>query len=97
MSFAINWYVLNVKSPWVRKMYESLTKVSLNSLFPLLKTIQQCSERNKVILSKLSSSYAFVNINSSLEFRRTLSVNDAVVPVKIYALDKTLSLNNKID
>ncbi|GAA0740315.1 UpxY family transcription antiterminator [Gaetbulibacter jejuensis] len=77
MSFKIGWYVLYVKSRWEKKVHESLNNISLESFLPLVKTTQQWSDRRKIILKPLFPSYVFVNINSSLEFHKALTVNGA--------------------
>ena len=75
MNFAIGWYALYVKSRWEKKVYESLKDISLEPFLPQIKTIKQWSDRKKTILKPLFPSYVFVNINSSLEFHKALSVN----------------------
>lgn len=77
MNFIIGWYALYVKSRWEKKVYESLKDISLESFLPQIKTIRQWSDRKKTILKPLFPSYVFVNINSSLEFHKALSVNGA--------------------
>jgi transcriptional antiterminator RfaH len=75
MKFKLGWHVLYVKSRWEKKVCESLTEISLDPFLPLVKTIRQWSDRKKTILEPLFPSYVFVNINSSLEFHKALSVN----------------------
>ncbi|MEM6684288.1 MAG: transcription termination/antitermination NusG family protein, partial [Bacteroidota bacterium] len=77
MSLSIGWYVLYVRSRCEKKVYESLKEISLESYLPQVKTIQQWSDRKKVVHKPLFPSYIFVNINSSLEFHKALSVNGA--------------------
>ncbi|WP_298510546.1 UpxY family transcription antiterminator [uncultured Kordia sp.] len=75
MNFKIGWHVLYVKSRWEKKVCESLKEISLDPFLPLVKTIRQWSDRKKTILEPLFPSYVFVNIHSSLEFHKALSVN----------------------
>lgn len=75
MNFPTGWLVLYVKSRCEKKVYESLKEVSLESFLPQIKTVRQWSDRKKTIIKPLFPSYVFVNINSSLEFYRALSVN----------------------
>lgn len=82
MNFTIGWYVLYVKSRWEKKVYESLKDISLESFLPQIKTIKQWSDRKKTILEPLFPSYVFVNINSSLEFHKALSVNGACAYIR---------------
>jgi len=69
------WHVLYVKSRWEKKVYESLKENSIESFLPQAKRIRQWSDRKKTILKPLFPSYVFVNLNSSLEFYKALSVN----------------------
>jgi transcription antitermination factor NusG len=82
MNFTIGWYALYVKSRWEKKVYESLKDISLESFLPQIKTIKQWSDRKKTILKPLFPSYVFVNINSSLEFHKALSVNGACAYIR---------------
>ena len=82
MKFNIGWHVLYVKSRWEKKVYESLQDISLESFMPQVKTIRQWSDRKKTILKPLFPSYVFVNINSSLEFQKALSVNGACTYIR---------------
>ncbi|MBC8756889.1 UpxY family transcription antiterminator [Kordia sp. YSTF-M3] len=77
MNFTTGWHVIYVKSRWENKVNNSLQEISLESFLPQVKTISQWSDRKKTILKPLFPSYVFVNINSSLEFYKALSVNGA--------------------
>jgi transcriptional antiterminator RfaH len=82
MTFNIGWHVLYVKSRWEKKVHVSLQEISLESFLPQVKTVQQWSDRKKTIIKPLFPSYVFVNINSSLEFHKALSVNGACAYVR---------------
>lgn len=82
MTFNIGWHVLYVKSRWEKKVYASLQEISLESFLPQVKTVQQWSDRKKTIIKPLFPSYVFVNINSSLEFHKALSVNGACAYIR---------------
>lgn len=82
MNFTIGWYVLYVKSRWEKKVYESLKDIFLESFLPQIKTVKQWSDRKKTILKPLFPSYVFVNINTSLEFHKALSVNGACAYIR---------------
>ncbi|WP_340202265.1 UpxY family transcription antiterminator [Ascidiimonas sp. W6] len=82
MNFTIGWYALYVKSRWENKVYESLNDISLESFLPQIKTIRNWSDRKKTILKPLFPSYVFVNIKSSLEFHKALSVNGACAYIR---------------
>lgn len=77
MNFNIGWHVLYVKSRWEKKVYESLKEISIESFLPQVKTVRQWSDRKKIVLKPLFPSYVFVNINTSLEFHKAISVNGA--------------------
>jgi transcription antitermination factor NusG len=82
MNFTIGWYALYVKSRWEKNVYESLKDISLESFLPQIKTVKQWSDRKKTILKPLFPSYVFVNINTSLEFHKALSVNGACAYIR---------------
>lgn len=75
MKFTNGWYALYVKSRCEKKVHKSLKDISLESFLPQVIKIRQWSDRKKTILKPLFPSYVFVNINSSLEFHKALSVN----------------------
>ncbi|MBC8757065.1 UpxY family transcription antiterminator [Kordia sp. YSTF-M3] len=77
MKFKLGWYVLYVKSRWEKKVHDSLEEISIEPFLPKIKTIQQWSDRKKTILKPLFPSYVFVNIKSSLDFHKALSVDGA--------------------
>lgn len=82
MNFNTGWRVLYVKSRWEKKVHESLKEISLESFLPQVKTIRQWSDRKKTILRPLFPSYVFVNINSSLELHKALSVDGACAYIR---------------
>jgi transcriptional antiterminator RfaH len=82
MSILKGWYVLYVKSRFEKKVDEYLKYISLESFLPQVEVIQQWSDRKKTILKPLFPSYVFVNINSSLEFHRALSVSGACAYIR---------------
>ena len=82
MNFTIGWHVLYVKSRWERRVYESLRDIDLEAFLPEVKTVRKWSDRKKTILLPLFPSYVFVNINSSLEFHKALSVNGACAYIR---------------
>ncbi|MGY0408867.1 MAG: transcription termination/antitermination NusG family protein [Polaribacter sp.] len=82
MNFNIGWHVIYVKYRWEKKVHESLQEISLESFLPQIKTIKQWSDRKKTVLKPLFPSYVFVNINTSLEFHKALSVNGACTYIR---------------
>ncbi|TYP74364.1 UpxY family transcription antiterminator [Aquimarina intermedia] len=80
--FTKGWHVIYVKSRQERKVYDSLMKMSIESFLPLVKTVRQWSDRKKTIEIPLFPSYVFVNIHSSLDFYRALSVEGACAYIR---------------
>lgn len=74
MNFNIGWHILYVKSRCEKKVYQSLKDIDLDSFLPEYKTVKQWSDRKKTIIKPLFPSYVFVNINSSMDFHKALSV-----------------------
>ncbi|WP_372339296.1 UpxY family transcription antiterminator [Flavobacterium sp. '19STA2R22 D10 B1'] len=63
-------------------MHESLKDISLETFLPQVKTIKQWSDRKKTVLKPLFPSYVFVNVKSSIEFYKALSVHGACVYIR---------------
>ncbi len=82
MSFKNGWYVIYVNPNSEKKVYERLTDISIESFMPEIKTIRKWSDRKKTIFKPLFPSYIFVNINSSKEFHKALSVYGACAYIK---------------
>lgn len=76
------WYVLYVKSRYERKVYEALQSLSIEAFLPLVKEQRNWSDRKKMVEKPLFPSYVFVNINSSLDFYKTLAVNGACMYIR---------------
>lgn len=74
-SFQDGWHVLYVKSKHEKKVSSLLEELEIESFLPLVKTIRKWKDRKKVILQPLFPSYVFVNVKSSLEFYKALSVD----------------------
>lgn len=77
MIFKIGWHVIYVRSRWEKRVHESMQEISLDSFLPLVKERRQWADRKKTVLRPMFRSYVFVNINSSLEFYKALSVHGA--------------------
>ena len=77
MNFNIGWHILYVKSRNEKRVYQSLKDISLESFLPEYKSVRQWSDRKKTIIKPLFPSYVFVNINSSMDFHKALSVQGA--------------------
>jgi len=82
------WHVLYVKSRREKKVLDSLVEISIDAFLPMVKTVRQWSDRKKTMLIPLFPSYVFVNINTSLEFYKALSIDGACAYIRfgnIYA------------
>lgn len=71
------WYVLYVRSRYERKVDELLKENGIESFVPLVTIIRKWSDRQKKLEIPLFSSYVFVNIQTSMDFHKTLSVEGA--------------------
>ena len=71
------WYVLYVRSRYERKVDELLRENGVESFVPLITKIRQWSDRKKMLVTPLFSSYVFVHIKSSMDFHKTLSTEGA--------------------
>ncbi len=90
------WYVLYLKSGHEKKTHNILEENELESFLPLVKTINQWSDRKKTIYKPLFPSYLFVRINSSKDFNKALSIDGACAFIKFgreYALAKDEEIN----
>ncbi len=71
------WYVLFVKSKQEKKVLIKLLEFEIDAFLPLIKKERQWSDRRKTSFVPLFNSYVFVNIKSSIEFYKSLSISGA--------------------
>jgi transcriptional antiterminator RfaH len=76
------WHVLYVKSRHEKKVFEALKDLSVEVFLPLVKEHRKWKERKVIVQKPLFPSYVFVNIDSSLNFYKTLSVNGACMYIR---------------
>ncbi len=76
------WYVLYVKSCQEKKVETLLQENKINAYVPLVKTIRKWSDRKKVIMKPLFSSYVFVNIKSKRDFHTAIDTNGACAYIR---------------
>ncbi|WP_430408774.1 UpxY family transcription antiterminator [Kordia sp.] len=91
------WHVLYVKSRHEKKVYDLLLELSLDAFLPLMKTVKKWSDRKKIIYQPLFPSYVFVNLTSSLDFHKALSVSGACAYIRFgkeYAKVTDKEINN---
>lgn len=67
-NFKKGWYVLYVRSRMEKRVHTALLENNIESFLPLLKKEHQWSDRKKIILQPLFTSYVFANLNSQKEF-----------------------------
>jgi transcription antitermination factor NusG len=61
----LNWYAVYTKPRWEKKVAELLTRKKIENYCPLNRVHRQWSDRKKVILEPLFTSYVFVRIEES--------------------------------
>ncbi len=77
MTNTTGWHVVYVKSRHEKKVHDQLQEIEIDSFLPMVTTMKQWSDRKKKISKPLFPSYVFVNIKSSMDFHKTLSVDGA--------------------
>ena len=82
MESNLGWFVLYVKSRWENKVHDALQEMSVEVFFPKVKIVKRWSDRKKSTLKPLFPSYVFVNLKSSLDFYKALSINGACFYIK---------------
>jgi transcription antitermination factor NusG len=58
----MNWYVLYTKPKWEKRAAEQLSKFGINCYCPMIKRVQQWSDRKKKVEVPLFNHYLFVQI-----------------------------------
>lgn len=62
MSETLNWYAVYTKPRWEKKVAELFTRKQLENYCPLNRVHKQWSDRKKIVLEPLFTSYVFVKI-----------------------------------
>ena len=75
--FYKGWYALYVKPRTEKKVHKMLLRHQLESYLPLVKKLKKWSDRKKIILEPLFSSYVFVYVKEFKDFSKTLLVDGA--------------------
>ncbi|WP_103071989.1 UpxY family transcription antiterminator [Aquimarina sediminis] len=91
------WHVLYVRSRHEKKVHSLLEENQLESFLPMIRTISQWTDRQKIILKPLFPSYVFVKINSIKDFNKALTINGVCSYVRCggeYAKLKDEEINN---
>ncbi|MBS1602948.1 MAG: UpxY family transcription antiterminator [Bacteroidetes bacterium] len=58
-----NWYVLYTKPRWEKKVAKQLENKRIEHYCPLNRVVRQWSDRKKIVLEPLFSSYVFIRID----------------------------------
>lgn len=69
------WHVVFVKSHHEKKVDARFKQLNIDSFLPMISAIRQWSDRKKKVTVPLFPGYIFVNINSSKDYSKALSVN----------------------
>lgn len=96
MTNSNGWHVVYVRSRHEKKVHHALQEIAIDSFLPMTTTIRKWSDRTKKILKPLFPSYVFVNIKSSMDFHKTLSVEGACAYISFgneYAKVKEKEIN----
>jgi transcription antitermination factor NusG len=85
------WYALYTRPRWEKKVAESLTRKKIENYCPLNKVLHQWSDRKKIVLEPLFTSYVFVYISAAeqLAVRQTEGVTNFVYWLKKPAIIRT--------
>lgn len=76
------WHVLYVKSRHEKKVYDAIKELSIDAFLPLVNEKSKRVDRKAMIQKPLFPSYVFVNINSPMDFYKSLSVNGACLYIR---------------
>jgi len=80
----LRWYAVYTRPRWEKKVAELLTRKKIENYCPLNKVLHQWSDRKKIVLEPLFTSYVFVLISSEeqLAVRQTEGVINFVYWLK---------------
>lgn len=95
--FSEGWYAMYVRPRTEKKVHKMLEKNQLKSYLPLVSKIKKWSDRKKLILEPLFSSYVFVYISESKDFAKSLLVDGACNFIRFgndYARIRDEEINN---
>lgn len=59
---SLNWYAVNTRPRWEKKIAQTLESKGIENYCPLNKVVRQWSDRKKVILEPIFKCYVFVKI-----------------------------------
>ena len=89
------WHVLYVKSRHEKKVCDAVMDLSIEVFLPIVNVQSKRVDRKVTIQQPLFPSYIFVNIKSSLDFYKTLSVNGASAFIR-FGMEYAIVSDNEI-
>jgi transcription antitermination factor NusG len=92
MEILRKWHAVFTRPRWEKKVAELLTRKKIENYCPLNKVERQWSDRKKVILEPLFTSYVFVNIHDTEQFPTRST--DGVINF-LYWLNKPAVIRNE--
>jgi len=88
----LNWYVVYTKPRWEKKVAELLSRDKIVNYCPLNKVTRQWSDRKKIVMEPLFTSYVFVNM--SIEKLTQVRQTDGIINF-LYWLGKPAVIKNE--
>lgn len=89
---SVSWFAVYTKPRWEKKVAGLLAKRGIDHYCPLNKVVKQWSDRKKVILEPLFSSYVFVRISETDKWK--IKEIDGILNY-VYWLGKPASIPNE--
>ncbi|HEY4874769.1 MAG TPA: UpxY family transcription antiterminator [Puia sp.] len=86
------WYAVYSRPRWEKKVAEILTKKKIETYCPVNKVYRQWSDRKKIVLEPLFTSYVFVNIDEAGQL--PVRMTDGVINF-VYWLNKPAVIQNE--
>jgi transcription antitermination factor NusG len=87
-----NWYAVYTRPRWEKKVADMLVRKQVETYCPMNKIVRQWSDRKKMILEPLFTSYVFVNM--SLQEQLKIKQTDGVLNF-VYWLGKPAVIKNE--
>jgi transcription antitermination factor NusG len=89
------WYAVYTRPRWEKKVADTLTKKKIENYCPLNRTVRQWSDRKKIVMDPLFTSYVFVRLTE--KDLQTVKSIDGIINM-VYWLNKPAVIrDNEID
>lgn len=89
------WYAVYTRPKWEKKVADLLTKKKVENYCPLNKVARQWSDRKKIVLEPLFTSYVFVHLRES-EFSHALET-DGIINIVYWLKKPAVIRDNEIE